>query len=102
MVELDTDQAIGLFQVEMNRVIDEHEEKKGDSWKICDIEFLIEKLDEEYTEFKKERRPFEKARELIDVANVCAFLYHRFNDLGFEKLHKKFSEDDYNRLFDKR
>jgi hypothetical protein len=34
------------FSEEMQRVLDKHQDKKGDSWKTCDMDFLRKKLEQ--------------------------------------------------------
>ena len=54
-----------------------HQKEKGDSWNDCDLQFLLNKFDEEIKEFKEEHKPLAKAEELVDIANVCMMLFNR-------------------------
>jgi hypothetical protein len=72
------------FAEEMERIMKENDEDKGDSWRDCSVEFLINKLWEEIEEFKHIVSPhiiYEKdnlpEKELTDIANVCMMLFHR-------------------------
>lgn len=47
--------------------------KKGNSWEHCDYDYLLKRLDEEIEEWKQ--KPTKS--ELIDIANLCLFLYYR-------------------------
>jgi len=61
------------FAVAMEAVMSMHDSRKGNSWRITPLEYLINKLKEEFVEW--ETTPTKK--ELIDVANVCMMLFHR-------------------------
>lgn len=61
------------FAVAMEAVMSMHDAKKGNSWRIAPLEYLIDKLKEEFVEW--ETTPSKK--ELIDIANVCMMLFHR-------------------------
>ena len=75
------------FAEAMENTMREHDGNKGDSWKTCDIFFLVEKLAEEYTEadtafdnfvhhdFQSGDLHFQT--ELVDLANVSAMLWNR-------------------------
>jgi len=62
-----------LFVTAMENTLEKHQKKKGDSWKDCDIEFLENKLVEEYNEWKDSK----DKHELVDIANICMMLYNR-------------------------
>lgn len=61
------------FAEEMERVLQKHDTKKGDSWKALPLYSLQKKLMEEY----KEAIGRETPSEFVDVANVCLMLWHR-------------------------
>jgi hypothetical protein len=84
---METQEALNEFAKAMSRTLDENQEKKGDSWNDCDLQFLLNKLDEEIKEFKDELKPLAKAEELVDVANICMMLYHRYVDIWAEKVN---------------
>jgi hypothetical protein len=85
---METETALDEFVMKMRNVLDENEERKGNSWAYCDLQFLLDKLDEEIKEFKDEPKPLAKAEELADVANICMMLYHRYVDIWAEKASK--------------
>lgn len=87
-----TQDALNEFVQEMNNKLDENQEEKGDSWNDCDLQFLFDKLDEEIKEFKDEPKPLAKAHELVDVANICMMLYHRYIDIWADKVDKLMSK----------
>ena len=67
------DNSLALFVMAMETTLSRHQKKKGDSWKTCDIEFLENKLIEEFEEYQKTRNK----HELVDIANICMFLFNR-------------------------
>ena len=80
------------FTKEMERVMSENDKEKGDSWKTCDIEFLVDKLEEEIEEWKEGNdyrehyalMPYNldsHKKELVDMANVCMMIWHRLEPL---------------------
>ena len=64
------------FAEQMEMVMQENDGDKGDSWKNLSIDFLDEKIDEEFYEWFESG---DKA-ELIDIANVAMMLWHRLTD----------------------
>lgn len=74
------------FAEAMELTMRKHDGKKGDSWKTCDIYFLIEKLKEEFDEAdcafdNLVHHDFEDegqfTAETVDLANVCMMLWNR-------------------------
>lgn len=70
------------FAEKMEEVMSMNDPKKGESWKTCSIEFLEQKLDEEYSEYRKEGDfisdfCLDPEKELVDIANVCMMLWNR-------------------------
>jgi hypothetical protein len=90
---METQEALKDFTMVMGNVLNDHQEKKGDSWHDCDLQFLIDKLDEEVNEFKEANRPMAKAEELVDVANICMMLYERYVEIWAEKAGKFLSKE---------
>lgn len=82
---MSTENAFDSFTMKMRNVLEENEKQKGNSWASCDLQFLLDKLDEEIKEFKDESKPLAKAEELADVANICMMLYHRYVTIWAEK-----------------
>lgn len=76
--ETKTDMGLDLFLAKMKLTLHQNQEKKGDSWKTCKIEFLERKLCEEIQEYLNAKTPMTKANELVDVANVAMMLYNRY------------------------
>ena len=64
---------IKLFAEEMEKIMKEHDSKKGDSWKTCDIDFLVDKLGTEIKEWIDSA----KHEELVDISNICMMLWNR-------------------------
>jgi len=89
---MSTQNALNEFVMYMNNKLDENEEKKGNSWASCDLQFLLDKLDEEIQEFKDEPKPLAKAEELVDVANICMMLHHRYVEIWAEEAGKFLSK----------
>ena len=59
-----------------NKMIEKYNKKiisYGHNWKTCEIEFLDNRLTEEFIEYVKSGNP----KELIDIANICWMLYSR-------------------------
>lgn len=75
---MNTENALKQFIKRMEIVLYKHQRTKGDSWQDCDLQFLLDKLEEEIKEFKEETKPIRKADELIDIANICVFLHERY------------------------
>ena len=84
--------ALYHFCDQMELVLDEHYPKKGETWQTNTIGQLEERLIEEFDEWKKSNSPLQSAEELIDVANFCMFLYHRYVDEWAEKVGKIFDK----------
>lgn len=61
------------FANQMEKVMQAHDQKKGESWKELPVPFLMGKLQEEYAEAVLE---FESG-EFVDLANICMMLWHR-------------------------
>lgn len=63
------------------KVFNCHNKDKGNSWKKCAIDFLRDKLDEEYQEFEQAyHRDYDEEHqyeELLDVINVAVMLAER-------------------------
>jgi len=76
------------FAKEMERIMQQNDSKKGDSWKHMNIVALEIKLDEEIAEWKEVRHKLQnidkKMKELIDMANVCMMLWHRLKEMKNE------------------
>ena len=85
---METKTGLRLFNQAMEVELYKHEKKKGNSWNDCDLQFLLDKLDEEIKEFKDETKPLAKAEEIVDVANICMMLYHRYLNIWGEKVAK--------------
>ena len=66
------------FAEEMERVMKEHDRYKKDSWKTCNLGYLEKKLVEEYKEWKDGTVLLPAKVEVIDVANICMMLFHRY------------------------
>jgi len=85
---INTEEALKDFTMVMGNVLYDHQKTKGDSWHNCDMQFLLDKLDEEIKEFKEEQKPLAKAEELVDIANICMMLYQRYVEIWAEKASK--------------
>jgi len=64
---------IELFAMAMEATMCRHDKNKGDSWKSCEIDFLKDKLIEEFDEYQSSGNK----HELVDIANVCMMLFNR-------------------------
>ena len=62
------------FAIEMDKIMNKHQHKKGNSWKTLDIDFLKTRLVQEFNEYCKDTND---RKELIDIANMCMMLYDR-------------------------
>ena len=62
------------FAIEMDKVMNKHQSEKGDSWEVCDVDFLKKKLVEEFNEYCEDTN---QRKELLDIANICMMLYFR-------------------------
>ena len=72
-MKIEVDNEIGMLVMAMETTLSRHQKAKGDSWKWCDIEFLENKLHEEYNEWKESG----DKHELVDIANICMMLFNR-------------------------
>ena len=86
MKKMETEKALSEFVIQMEDTLQKHSGEKGDSWNDCDMQFLIDKLEEEIKEYRDETKPLAKAEELVDVANMCMMLYHRYMDIWVDKV----------------
>ena len=77
---MNTEHGFKEFIVEMKLKLDQNQEKKGDSWVTCDIEFLQGKLREEIHEYYNVEGSMIGARELVDIANMCMMLFIRYRE----------------------
>ena len=66
------------FAEEMEKVMQKHDRYKKDSWKTCNLEYLEKKLVEEYKEWKDGNVLCPLKNEVVDIANVCMMLFHRY------------------------
>lgn len=82
-----TDKGLDGFIEKMRRKLNSKQEKNNDSWVICDIDYLENKLFEEINEYLEDSRHGRKSEELIDIANVCMMLHHRHLDLWTKQLN---------------
>ena len=76
--------SVKLFAEQMERVLREHDKKKGrKGWKKCLARYLRDKLDEEVSEYKGhlffpiDDSKSQAKNELIDIANICMMLYDK-------------------------
>lgn len=60
-------------------VLNKHQKKKGDSYKTCSIEYLQQKVIEEYNEYIMAGRTTEY-KELLDLINVSIMLAERLKN----------------------
>lgn len=68
------------FAYEMEKVLCEHDAKKGDSWKTMPIHELHRCLYEEVYEYWTALTNEDGAKECIDTANILMMLYHRHKE----------------------
>lgn len=69
-----------IFNRELNQcraIFDRHDERKGDSWRRCTVEFLELKLLEEVDEWLSDKS---NINELGDIINVALMLMSRLNN----------------------
>lgn len=69
------------FYDEMITEYIKHYPEKTDTWKKCDIEFLLKLFQSLSLDFMDDtdNLPLENPDELIDIANICAFIWLRIN-----------------------
>lgn len=69
--------------MECQEVLDKHQKKKGDTWKTCHINFLKQKLDEEYNEWSNSPEGDLEIEywEVIDIINVATMLAERLRGI---------------------
>jgi hypothetical protein len=61
--------------------IKEHQPKKGDTWRFCDMAYLVNKLNEELNELFTEPSPFYlDPTEIPDVILVLSMIYLRYKN----------------------
>jgi len=68
------------FAEEMERVMQENDAIKRNSWKNLPISYLEHKLIEEYQEWYLLSNIKNNKKELIDIANICMMLWHRYKE----------------------
>ena len=85
---METENSLDAFVMQMKVVLHRHEKLKGNSWSDCDIQFLENKLKEEFEEYEDANRHSAKAEELVDIANICMMLYNRHIEVWAEKAGK--------------
>lgn len=75
------------FAEAMEKVMSRNDKEKGDSWKTCDMDFLVNKLKEEIREWEEDNDYNERyglspadMEELVDIANVCMMLFQRIKE----------------------
>ncbi|MCK4250830.1 hypothetical protein KAX97_05255 [candidate division WOR-3 bacterium] len=66
---------------------------KGDSWLTCDITFLRNKLNEEIKEYFEAKNDTERMIELLDISNICLFLYIRCMLTSGENLFNEYLKE---------
>lgn len=79
-IEIHIRNPILYFALEMERIMAEHDSEKADSWKECDMEYLADKIAEEYKEWENslDINSFDSdPAELIDLANMCMMVWNR-------------------------
>lgn len=70
------------FLVAMDERVEEKQGEHGDSWKTMPITVLSNRLAQNYIEWREAMlhdREAEK-RKLVDLANLCRFLWERLNE----------------------
>ncbi|MHA1807002.1 MAG: hypothetical protein ACTSX2_05460 [Candidatus Thorarchaeota archaeon] len=65
------------FMQEMKSKMRSKDAEYGDSWKICDIDFLRGRLNDEHIEWLDIKGDAGEAEELVDIANLCMMLWIR-------------------------
>ena len=68
------------FAEEMERVMQEHDAEKGDSWKKRPSYFLIKVLLGKVEEFHYTESNYKAREEVVDIANYCMMLFHRYKE----------------------
>ena len=74
-----TRKEIKEFAEAMESIMKRHDGTKGDSWKTVSIKHLEECLEREFEEWKSDKKTVIGKREVIDVANICMMLFHRYS-----------------------
>ena len=69
------------FALVMEKVMRLHDRYKKDSWKECKLSYLEKKLIEEYKEWNDAGKECPAKNEVIDIANVCMMLFHRYDEI---------------------
>ena len=78
---------VTLFAIAMEVTLEKHDEAKGDSWKTCDIGYLVNKLihEEAGVELDSAYRLSDwkgVAKESVDVANISMMIRHRAKEIA--------------------
>lgn len=71
---------MSFFEKELElckKIFDSHSEKKGDSYKTCNIQYLRNKLVEEFDEWSLVCITPNEIDELADIINVALMLMYR-------------------------
>ena len=63
--------------LDAQKIYDEHTKTKGESWRICNVQFLRDKLVEEYLEWTRVGDTAMEYKELLDILNVILMLTSR-------------------------
>ena len=80
-MKLNTEEGLKQFTKSMKLKLDLNQQKKGDSWVDCALCYLMDALDEEIQEYREEvnkEKYCKCAEELVDIANFCMMLHHRY------------------------
>ena len=72
-----TKYGLNRFYKGMYKILEDNYKTKKDSWITCDLGFLQRKLKEEVKEYFEATNDIERMKEVLDIANICLFLYIR-------------------------
>ena len=82
-----------LFASAMEAKLQRHDKERKDSWKECDVNYLLDRLEDESDEFHVTVSRFKNGagydrKELVDIANFCMMLWNRDLESSFGDTNK--------------
>jgi len=93
------DMPYDTFMRQMKSKIGSKVAKYGDSWRSCKIQFLRERLSEEFCEWLdvvERGNMVKESNELIDIANLCIMIWARLREKrskAFTRAVKEITDD---------
>lgn len=91
-----TKYGLKIFTEKMCVILEKNYERKKDTWLTCDIGFLQRKLKEEVNEYFSAKSDIHRMQELIDISNICLFLFIKCIFTSMDARFNEFLKDGTN------